>query len=184
MAHEFTTGAAEGQIARLVLAAERDYLAASLAFVREVAQQLGLVADDLAALERAVQEVCLNVIEHGFEPGPAPAASSLTVGTDAIRFLSLGMQGNRVEIVKHLPYDHIGSYLAAGTVAPPLRTTERSTEPVTVRAMTADDPVAVARCTYAVYGYSVPDEYLYVPDRMREMLAGGLLEVCVGATAG
>src|SRR5215471_7631271 len=219
MADELATGAAEHQIARLVLAAERDYLAASLAFLREVAQPLGLVADDLVALERAVQEVCLNVIEHGFEPGqpgrfdvvllrrpgqlviavedqgvpfdwtrleagPAPAASSLTVGTDAIRFLSLGMQGNRVEIVKHLPYDHIGSYLAAGTVAPPLRTTELSTEPVAVRAMTAEDAVAVARCTYAVYGYSVPDEYLYVPDRMREMLAGGLLEVCVGATAG
>ena len=219
MADELATGAAEHQIARLVLAAERDYLAASLAFLREVAQPLGLVADDLVALERAVQEVCLNVIEHGFEPGqpgrfdvvllrrpgqlviavedqgvpfdwtrleagPAPAASSLTVGTDAIRFLSLGMQGNRVEIVKHLPYDHIGSYLAAGMVAPPLRTTELSTEPVAVRAMTAEDAVAVARCTYAVYGYSVPDEYLYVPDRMREMLAGGLLEVCVGATAG
>src|SRR5215467_10661648 len=108
MADELATGAAEHQIARLVLAAERDYLAASLAFLREV------------ALERAVQEVCLNVIEHGFEPGqpgrfdvvllrrpgqlviavedqgvpfdwtrleagPAPAASSLTVGTDAIR---------------------------------------------------------------------------------------------------
>src|SRR5262249_57720896 len=74
--------------------------------------------------------------------------------------------------------------VGGGMVGPALGTTERSTEPVTVRAMTADDPVAVARCTYAVYGYSVPDEYLYVPDRMREMLAGGLLEVCVGATAG
>ena len=69
MADELATGAAEHQIARLVLAAERDYLAASLAFLREVAQPLGLVADDLVALERAVQEVCLNVIEHGFEPG-------------------------------------------------------------------------------------------------------------------
>ena len=53
MADELATGTAELQIARLVLAAERHYLAASLAFLREVAQQLGLVADDLAALERA-----------------------------------------------------------------------------------------------------------------------------------
>ena len=36
--------------------------------------------------------------------------------------------------------------------------------------MTPDDAIGVARCTYAVYGYSVPDEYLYFPDRMREML--------------
>src|SRR5215470_423016 len=69
MADELGTGAAERQIARLVLAAERDYVAAALAFLREVAQQLGLVADDLAALERAVHEVCVNIIEHGFEPG-------------------------------------------------------------------------------------------------------------------
>ena len=217
MAGELAAGAAERQIARLVLAAERDYLDASLAFVREVTRQLGLGPEDLVALDRALQEVCLNVIEHGFEPGApgrldlvllrrpgqlvvavedqgipfdwarleaghAPAAPSVTVGTDAVRFLNLGMQGNRVEIVKHLPYDHIERYLAEGAVAPPGRTTAPSTAPVSVRAMTAEDAVAVARCTYAVYGYSVPDEYLYVPDRMREMLASGLLDVCVGAT--
>ena len=49
--------------------------------------------------------------------------------------------------------------------------------------MTPDDAVAVARCTYACYGYTVPDDYLYCPDHLREMLLGGLLEVCVGATA-
>jgi serine/threonine-protein kinase RsbW len=54
---------------------------------------------------------------------------------------------------------------------------------VTLRLMTPDDAVAVARCTYACYGYTVPDDYLYFPDHMREMLHGGLLEVCVGATA-
>src|SRR5215813_4307636 len=190
MAGELAAGAGERQIARLVLAAERGYLDASLAFVREVTRQLGLGPEDLVALERALQEVCLNVIEHGFEPGApgrldvvllrrpgqlvvavedqgipfdwarleaghGPAAPSIIVGTDAVRFLNLGMQGNRVEIVKHLPYDHIERYVAEGAVAP---------------------------CTYAVYGYSVPDEFLYVPDRMREMLAGGLLDMCVGAT--
>ena len=218
MAGELAAGTTERQIARLVLEAERDYLHAALAFVSGVTRQLGLEPEDLAALERALQEVCLNVIEHGFEPGApgrfdvillrrpgqlvvavedqgvpfdwarlevghAPAAPSLTVGTDAVRFLNLGMQGNRVEIVKHLPYDHIERYIAEGAVTAPARTIEPSTSPVHVRAMTAEDAVAVARCTYAVYGYSVPDEYLYVPDRMREMLASGLLDVCVGATA-
>ena len=48
--------------------------------------------------------------------------------------------------------------------------------------MTPDDAIAVARCTYAVYGYTLPDEYLYFPDRLCEMLDGGLLEVCVGTT--
>jgi serine/threonine-protein kinase RsbW len=41
----------------------------------------------------------------------------------------------------------------------------------------------VARCTYSVYGYTLPDDYLYFPDRIREMLHGGLLEVVVGTAA-
>jgi anti-sigma regulatory factor (Ser/Thr protein kinase) len=211
--------ASERLIARLVLAAERDYLTAALAFLREASATLGLSAADISALARATEEVCLNVIVHGFEPGqPASfdlvllrrpgqlvlavedqgrpfdwsriepgssvASPALTTGTDAVRFMNFGTQGNRVEIVKHLPFDHVetclGEGLAAGAAA---TSTETSTASVSVRAMMADDAIGVARCTYAVYGYSVPDEYLYFPDRMREMLQGGLLEVCVGATA-
>jgi hypothetical protein len=210
--------AAERQIARIALAGERDYVAAALAFIRELADRVGLGAADVAELERVVEAVCLNVIENGFEPGQpasfdvvllrrpgqivvvvedrglpfdwrrleagsALSAPWLTAGTDTVRFVNLGAQGNRVEIVKHLPFDHIEAYIAAG-VAPPVATSpEASTAPVTLRAMTPEDAIGVARCTYAVYDYSVPDDYLYVPDRMREMLDGGLLEVCVGATA-
>jgi serine/threonine-protein kinase RsbW len=209
----------ERLIARLVLTAERDYLTAALAFLREASATLGLSAVDITALARATEEVCLNVIEHAFEPGqPASfdlvlmrrpgqlvlavedqgrpfdwsriepgssvASPALTTGTDAVRFMNLGTQGNRVEIVKHLPYDHVETYLGEGLAAGAAATsTEMSTASVTVRAMTPDDAIGVARCTYAVYGYSVPDEYLYFPDRMREMLRGGLLEICVGATA-
>jgi serine/threonine-protein kinase RsbW len=210
--------ASERPIARVVLAAEREYLAAALAFLREVAARLGLGEADVASLARAAEEVSLNVIEHGFEPGqPAsfdlvllkrpgqlvlavedqglpfdwsriePSSTmtspSLTAGTDAVRFVNLGPQGNRVEIVKHLPFDHIDVYMARGDAAAVSASTETSTATVTVRSMTPDDAIGVARCTYSVYGYSVPDEYLYFPDRLREMLEGGLLEVCVGATA-
>jgi len=218
MSAEGAEPAAERQIARIGLAAERDYLAAALGFVREVAGRVGLGTSDVAGLARAVEEVCLNVIEHGFEPGQpasfdlvllrgpgqlvvavedrglpfdwsrlvagagsALAAPSVTAGTDAVRFLSLGARGNRVELVKRLPFDHIEALIAAGGAAPVTRSASASTAPVTVRSMTPDDAIAVARCTYAVYGYSIPDDYLYVPDRMREMLHGGLLEVCVGA---
>jgi len=219
MSAEGARPASERQIARIGLAAERDYLAAALGFLREVAGQLGLGTPDVAGLERAVEEVCLNVIEHGFEPGQpasfdvvilrgpgqlvvavedrglpfdwsrlkagtgsALATPSLTAGTDDVRFVNLGTRGNRVEIVKRLPFDHIEAYIAGKGAAPVAASTEPSTAPVTVRSMTPDDAIAVARCTYAVYGYTVPDDYLYFPDRIREMLKGGLLEVCVGAT--
>ncbi|HXJ81437.1 MAG TPA: GNAT family N-acetyltransferase [Candidatus Methylomirabilis sp.] len=209
--------AAERQIARITLAAERDYLAALIAFLRTATGRLGLPASDAAGLERAVQEVCLNIVEHGFEPGQAGsfdvtllrrpghivlavedqgmpfdferleaakegglAAPALTGLADVVRFLNLGTRGNRVELHKRLPFRAIDAYIAAGQ-APPVAAPSAPplTLPVTVRLMTPDDAIGVARSTYAVYGYTLPDDYLYFPDRIREMLQGGLLEVVV-----
>ena len=217
-----TAPEADRPIARITVAAERQYLPAVLAFLREASSRLGLSAPDIAGLERAVEEVCVNVLEHGFEPGqPASldltllrrpgavvvavedqgrpfdfaaleagknsglAVPSLMAFADTVRFTSLGRRGNRVEVGKRLPFDHIEAYIADGkapevTSPPP----GPSTEPVTLRLMTPDDAIAVARCTYAVYGYTLPGDYLYFPDRMREMLGGGLLEVCIAETAG
>jgi GNAT superfamily N-acetyltransferase len=218
--------AAERQIARINVAAERDYLRAVLAFLREATGGLGLGTPEVAGLERAVETVCLNVVERGFGPGDRAsfdvallrrpghlvvvvedqglpfdfmtleagsgaglAGASLAGLADTVRFLNRGTRGNRVEIVKRLPFVHIQAYMAGGQaapVAPSASTTLPSTvvtAPVTVRVMTPDDAIAVARCTYAVYGYTLPDDYLYFPDRMCEMLHGGLLEVYIGTTA-
>jgi len=208
------------QISRISLTAERHYLGAVLAFLREATGRLGLPDADVSGLAEAVEEVCVNVFEQGFGPGqPASfdvvllrrpghvvvavedqglpfdfmsletgkpsglASPALTRFADSVHFANLGARGNRVEIAKRLPFDHIEALIAAGEaapVAPP--STDAATAPVTLRLMTADDAIAVARCTYAVYGYTLPDDYLYFPDRMREMLEGGLLEVCVGTT--
>jgi serine/threonine-protein kinase RsbW len=210
--------AAESQIARITLGAKRDTLPAVLAFLREVAGRLGVLPPSAERLGRAVEEVCLNVIERGFSPdqdacfdvvflrrpgqlvvavedrglpfdftslevASGVAAPSLAAAADGVRFLNLGSRGNRVEIVERLPFRDIEAYNDAGgaaAVAP--ASPDPSAAPVTLRLMTADDAIAVARCTYAVYGYTLPDEYLYFPDRLREMLDGGLLEVCVGTT--
>jgi serine/threonine-protein kinase RsbW len=213
-------GPHERHIGRVTLAAERAYLGAVLAFVREATLQMGLPAPDAAGMERAVEEVCLNLIEHGFPPGraatfdvallrrpghavvavedrglpfdfaplqagaPSRFTASLATCADAIRFLNLGTGGNRVEIVKRLPFPAVDRYPAEAG-APPVAAPAPGTAPppVTLRLMSPDDAVGVARCTYAVYGYTLPDDYLYFPDRIREMLHGGLLEVVVGVTA-
>ena len=60
---------AEQQIARLTLLAEARYLPAALAVVREAGAAVGLAAADVIGLDRAVDQVASNVIEHGFEPG-------------------------------------------------------------------------------------------------------------------
>lgn len=112
----------------------------------------------------------------------ALAAPSLAATADAVHFTNLGPRGNRVEIVKRLSFEHIETRVeprderaAAPPPAPP-------DVPITLRPMTADDAVGVARCTYRCYGYSIPDQFLYYPDHLREMLHGGLLEVCVAVT--
>src|SRR5262245_29162315 len=111
-----------------------------------------------------------------------PARSDQPGRVDEVRFQNLGRGGNRVEIVKRLPFKHIDAY--PGSEAPPaVQPLPPSDQPVTLRLMTADDAISVARCTYAVYGYSLPDDFLYFPDQMKEMLAGGLLEVCVAVTS-
>ena len=84
---------------------------------------------------------------------------SLTGFADAVRFSNLGPRGNRVEIVKRLPFAAIDAY--PGTVTPSAvapAAVDPQASPVTLRLMTPDDAVAVAQCTYAVYGYTVPDE--------------------------
>src|ERR1700675_1637575 len=86
-------------------AAGRAHLPAALGFLREVAGQLGLGPPDVAGLARAVEEVCLNVIEHGFEPGQ-PASFDVVI---------LRRPGQLVVAVEDrgLPFDW--SRLEAGT---------------------------------------------------------------------
>ncbi len=211
---------ADRQISRISLTAERHYLGAVLAFLREATGRLGLPDTDVSGLAEAVEEVCVNIFEQGFGPGqPASfdvvlmrrpghvvvavedqglpfdflsleagkqsglASPALTRFADTVRFANLGARGNRVEIAKRLPFDHIEAFIATGKAAPVAApSTATADAAVTLRLMTPDDAIAVARCTYAVYGYTLPDDYLYFPDRLCEMLAGGLLEVCVGTT--
>lgn len=205
----------------MTVAAEAVYVGAALAFLREAAVTLGLAPPDIAGLERAVEEVCLNVIQHGLEPGQgstfdvvllrqpghlvvavedqglpfdftaletdqgsALSGPALTAFADTVRFVNLGPKGNRVEIVKRLAFDHVETGLAPEDRQRPAASAVAVDAPVTLRLMTPDDAVPVARCTYRCYGYTVPDEYLYFPDRLREMLTAGLLEICVGVTAG
>src|SRR5262249_56206943 len=92
------------------------------------------------------------------------AAPSLMAFADTVSFTSLGRRGNRVEIGKRLPFDHIESYIADGkapaVTSPPAGP---STEPVTVRLMTPDDAIAVARCPHPLYAYPLPAHSPYFP---------------------
>ncbi|MBM3119747.1 MAG: GNAT family N-acetyltransferase [Chloroflexi bacterium] len=59
----------EQQVARITLVAKVDFLPAVASFVREISIKLGLAGNDIGRLELVVEEACMNVIEHAFDPG-------------------------------------------------------------------------------------------------------------------
>ncbi len=58
----------EQEVARIKLAARTEFLPAAIAFVRDASATLGLPKSDAGRLELVVEEACMNVIEHAFEP--------------------------------------------------------------------------------------------------------------------
>jgi len=60
---------AERQVAKLTVQAKVEFIPAVIDFVREIVTGLGMPEADAKRLELAVEEACVNVIEHGFDPG-------------------------------------------------------------------------------------------------------------------
>lgn len=56
-------------IIKMTVAARKDYLPAVTSAVHAIAEQLGFEPNEVCQLEIVVEEACLNVIEHAFDPG-------------------------------------------------------------------------------------------------------------------
>src|SRR5918994_478335 len=100
---------------------------------------------------------------------------------DEVRFINLGRGGNRVELIKHLPHGDVREELPEEVhhrvVADPEDT------PLEIRMMRPEESVELARCVYRSYGYSYDWDYVYYPDRIRELQESGLMRSCVAVTA-
>lgn len=94
---------------------------------------------------------------------------------DEVRFINLGREGKRVELIKNLPYRDISEFVSANEqVLPPSVPALPEDIPITERPMEPGDEVNLAKCIYRCYGYTYRD-YIYYPDRVRELLESGLL---------
>jgi anti-sigma regulatory factor (Ser/Thr protein kinase)/GNAT superfamily N-acetyltransferase len=203
----------EQQVSRITCAARLEFLPAVLGFVRETSVKIGLSAKEAERLELVVEEACLNVIEHAFDPEEPGAydvvilrrpgqiiisvedrglpfdfkkyeashESSLGIilmkaFADEVRFLNLGREGKRVELIKHLPYQDISAYVSADEeVLSPSVPALPEDIPITVRRTEPADSMDLARCIYRCYGYTYTNDYIYYPDRVKELLESGLL---------
>ena len=56
-------------IARISLLAKTEFLPAIAGFIQEILSKSGLTGDDIERLQLVVEEACMNVIEHAFDPG-------------------------------------------------------------------------------------------------------------------
>lgn len=203
----------EQQVARITVVARLEFLPAVMSFVREMSLKIGLSTREGERLGLVVEEACLNVIEHAFDP-EEPGAYDVVIlrrpgqiiisvedrglpfdfkkyeakyessfgiilmkaFADEVRFLNLGHEGKRVEVIKHLPYQDISAYISADEkVLSPSVTILPEDIPITVRPTEPGDSVNLARCIYRCYGYTYANDYIYYPDRMKELLESGLL---------
>ncbi|MBN1948589.1 MAG: ATP-binding protein [Candidatus Cloacimonetes bacterium] len=95
---------------------------------------------------------------------------------DQVRFLNLGSEGKRLELVKRLPGEHITLPVEKDIEAEPVQEViQLQPGDYTIRLMTENDVLKMSQCIYHAYGYTYGWEFVYYPERMKEMLNGGML---------
>jgi anti-sigma regulatory factor (Ser/Thr protein kinase)/GNAT superfamily N-acetyltransferase len=103
---------------------------------------------------------------------------------DEVRFINLGRGGNRVELIKHLPHGDVREELpeeehhrvASAPAAP-------EDARIEIRMMRPEESAELSRCVYRSYGYSYDWDYVYYPDRIRELQEGDLMRSCVAVSS-
>ena len=102
---------------------------------------------------------------------------------DEVRFINLGRGGNRVELIKHLPHADVREQLPEAehrrTVRAPAAPEDTELE---IRMMRPEESFELSRCVYRSYGYSYDWDYVYYPERIRELQESGLMRSCVAVT--
>lgn len=107
---------------------------------------------------------------------------------DEIHYYNLGKNGKRVEILKNLPYRGAHDFISAQEKAQAKENQEDKDKykdvEISLRLMTGDDAVSLARCVYRSYGYSYDMEAIYYPEKVKELLDHRHMVSCVAVEPG
>ncbi|MBA2713134.1 MAG: ATP-binding protein [Rubrobacteraceae bacterium] len=102
---------------------------------------------------------------------------------DEVRFVNLGRRGNRVELLKHLPHADVREDLPEEEHRKTVEAAAVSEDvPLEIRMMLPEESFELSRCVYRSYGYSYDWDYIYYPERIRELQEKGLMRSCVAVT--
>jgi anti-sigma regulatory factor (Ser/Thr protein kinase) len=123
----------------------------------------------------AVDDLGLPIDFNTFEAGEKAGLgiSLMRSYADEVHFLNLGRHGKRVELIKNLVENKIPEETPATpekSSAAPFKESE-----ISVRPMRPEEAAGLARCAYRVYGYTYSTDAFYYPERIRELVAGGLM---------
>jgi len=138
-------------------------------------------------VERQPGKIVVAVEDQGlpfdftkFEPDENKGLGMLLMRAfaDEIKFQNIGRGGKRVEVIKNLSYEEIGEINAdvEDRKEAPLASKD---EVVTIRLMKSEDTVNMARCIYRSYGYTYGWEFIYYPEKVKELLQSGKLTSCI-----
>ena len=102
---------------------------------------------------------------------------------DEFRFINLGKDGKRLELMKYLPEENFPGMI--GQEQQEHKQPEPSipaTDIPVIRLISPDDAEMLSRLVYRAYGYTYVSFY-YFPEKIRELLADGLLICAVAINA-
>ena len=167
--------------------------AATEAMAAEVAEQ-GFADVDTASFDVALVqrpgEIAVRIDDHGLprdlelfrQHADSVLGRMLREGlADDLRFLCLGREGNRVELVKRVATGDVRAELHIQEHHEHLATPPVPDDtPIDVRFMKAAEAAQLARCVYRSYGYSYDAEWVYQPELVAERIERGVLRSCVG----
>lgn len=196
-------GSTDGRLlVRVTVPASADVVPALQTFMADAARPWVDSPDELAPLGALVREVALHVVRTAFDPGeegeytaelrhragqivfaiedkglPAGGISTFLPSdlAHAVAFRNLGRGGKRLEVARTLraPTSESVTPDAEGCCAggePP-----RAEDEVELRLLEPADAPSLSRLMYRSYGYTYGSEFVYYPERIVEMLAGGRL---------
>lgn len=143
-------------------------------------------------IEREPGGLCVAIEDRGapssFARGdyPPTVADLVRLGfADDLVVRTEGRRGNRTEIRKQLHYSSLAEDPAFAAEAEAESSADAATEEITIRPMTEDDVLGVARLFYRCYGYTAYQaSIVYEPDRLAEYVRAGRHVATLAVTAG
>ncbi|CAH2030947.1 ATP-binding protein [Trichlorobacter ammonificans] len=95
---------------------------------------------------------------------------------DGFSFINRGKEGKRLELIKQLPAESVATGMEQQDT-PEQQAAVCPAEQPLLRLLRPDESLALAQLAYRSYGYTYVSDFYY-PERIRERMAGGLMETC------